>query len=123
MAKRFTDTEKWKKKFIRNLDAPYKLLWFYICDDCDHTGIWHVDFEVAKIRTGIELIEERAIKSFGEKIVVFDNGEKWFIPSFINFQYGKLNPENRVHNSVITNLTKYNLNGAYKGLKKGLIRS
>ena len=47
MAKRFTDTDKWKKGFIRNLPAKYKLLWLYILDDCNHAGVWETDFEVA----------------------------------------------------------------------------
>ena len=49
MSKRLTDTEKWKKPFVRGLDDPYKLLWFYILDDCDHAGLWQVDEDVAKI--------------------------------------------------------------------------
>jgi hypothetical protein len=110
MAKRFTDTDKWKKPFIRGLQGAYKLLWFYICDDCDHAGIWHVDIEVAKIRTGQEINEEDAIKFFAEKIQVFDNGAKWFIPSFIEFQYPSgLSPANKAHGGVLKILEKYDL--------------
>jgi len=108
MAKRFTDTDKWKKPFIRGLQGAYKLLWLYICDDCDHAGIWQVDFDVAQIRIGEKIDIQDAIKSFGDKIVIFDNGNKWFIPSFIEFQYPSgLNPENRAHNSIIVLLEKY----------------
>jgi hypothetical protein len=110
MAKRFTDTEKWKKPFIRGLQGAYKLLWLYICDDCDHAGIWQVDFEVAKIRIGEDICLPDALECFGDKIIVFDNGNKWFIPSFIEFQYPSgLNPDNRAHNSIIILLEKYNL--------------
>lgn len=110
MAKRFTDTEKWKKPFIRGLQGAYKLLWLYICDDCDHAGIWQVDLEVAQIRIGEPIDKDQAINVFGDKIVIFDNGNKWFIPSFIEFQYPSgLNPENRAHNSTIILLEKYKL--------------
>ena len=110
MAKRFTDTEKWKKPFIRGLQGAYKLLWLYICDDCDHAGIWQVDIEVAAIRIGEKIDLKEAIKSFDEKIIIFDKGNKWFIPSFLEFQYPSgLNPDNRAHNSVIILLEKYNL--------------
>lgn len=110
MAKRFTDTEKWKKPFIRGLQGAYKLLWLYICDDCDHAGIWQVDLEVASIRIGEPLYLAKAIESFGDKIVIFDNGHKWFIPSFLEFQYPSgLNPDNRAHSSIIFLLEKYNL--------------
>lgn len=109
MAKRFTDTDKWKKPFVKSLQAPYKLLWFYILDDCDHAGIWQVDEEVAIIRVGGEIDFNTAKKLFAEQIFIFDDGKKWFIQDFIDFQYGCLNPENRVHNSVLTILNKYNI--------------
>jgi len=117
MAKRFTDTEKWSKGLIRSLDAPYKLLWLYICDQCNHAGIWEVEIDVAAIRIGMRLDKQEAIQAFGEKIHVFDKGSKWFIPSFIDFQYGELRESNRVHNSVIVSLRKYHL---LKLLAKGL---
>lgn len=108
MAKRFTDTEKWKKPFIRSLKAPYKLLWLYICDDCDHSGIWQVDIEVAEIRIGEKLDGKKAIDLFGDKIIPLDNGSKWFIPSFIEFQYPSgLSENNKAHTGVIKNLQRY----------------
>ena len=135
MAKRLTDTEKWKKPFLRGLQGAYKLLWLYVCDDCDHAGIWQVDIEVAEIRVGEKIDKEVAEKCLKEKIVVFDGGKKWFIPTFIEFQYsGGLNPSNKAHGSVIQMLRKYNLvdgdlkplpspyvenEGAYKGLTRG----
>lgn len=109
MSKRMTDTEKWKKKFIRGLDSPYKLLWLYLMDDCNHAGIWEVDIEVARIRTGVVFDENIALEKFRGKILSFDQGEKWFIPDFIEFQYGVLKESNRVHISVIEILQKYNL--------------
>jgi len=108
MAKRFTDTEKWKKPFIRSLKAPYKLLWLYICDDCDHSGIWQVDMEVAEIRIGEKLNEQKAIEYFAGKIILLDNGSKWFIPSFVEFQYPSgLSENNKAHAGIIKNLDKY----------------
>lgn len=111
MSKRFTDTEKWKKPFIRSLKAPYKLLWLYILDECDHAGVWQVDLDVAQIKIGEKLDYKTALKYLEAKVIPFDNHEKWFIPDFIDFQYGQLNPENRAHNSVIQILQKYSLLG------------
>lgn len=109
MAKRFTDTDKWKKSLLKSMPAEYKLLWLYICDDCNHAGIWDVDIEVAALRIGEDLTTEKALYVFGNKIIVFDGGEKWFLPSFIEFQYGELSEKNRVHESVIKELSKYDL--------------
>ena len=110
-----TDTDKWKKRFLRDLKPQHKLLWFYILDDCNHAGIWDVDIEVASIRVGEELIYDMLPQAFLDKIVIFDNGDKWFIPEFIDFQYGELNPTSNVHKSVIALLEKYNLEGYMKG--------
>jgi len=108
MAKRFTDTEKWKKPFIRSLKAPYKLLWLYVCDDCDHSGIWQVDIEVAQIRIGEKLDEQKALEYFEDKIIPLENNTKWFIPSFIEFQYPSgLSENNKAHTGIIKNLERY----------------
>lgn len=117
MAKRMTDTDKWKKRFVRDLSPQHKLLWFYILDDCNHAGIWEVDIEVASIRVGYELVYDMLPKEFLDKVVIFDNGDKWFIPDFIDFQYGELNPNSNVHKSVIQLLERYNLEGYVKGLQ------
>jgi len=109
MAKRFTDSDKWKKPFIRSMKAPYKLLWIYILDECDHAGIWQVDIEVAEIKIGERIKLDEALKSFQGKISIIENGEKWFINDFIFFQYGILNPQNRAHGSVLNILSKYGL--------------
>ena len=110
-----TDTDKWKKRFVRELSPQHKLLWFYILDDCNHAGIWEVDLEVASIRVGYELVYDMLPQAFLDKIEIFDNGDKWFIPDFIVFQYGELNPNSNVHKSVIQLLERYNLMGYLKG--------
>ena len=123
MAKRFTDTEKYKKKFIRCLPGAYKLLWDYLYHDCDFSGIWHVDFEVAQIYLGKDMPvnHEEALRLFNadeERIIVLNGGSKWFIKSFIVFQYGlPLNKNNRLHASVLSRL-RNNM-----GLIKGLVSS
>lgn len=114
MAKRFFDTDKYKNHFIRSLKAPYKLLWDYILCDCNHAGIWIVDFEAAQLYLGkdIKLNEKDALCFFNAdktRIIPIDNGLKWFIVPFIEFQYGELNENNRAHNSVICMLRKYDL--------------
>lgn len=109
MAKRFTDSEKWKKPFIKKLPMQYKLLWFYILDDCNHAGIWQIDLEIASLRIGYNFKLNEVLTEFGEKVKVFDKDEKWFIEDFIEFQYGELSKKNRAHNSVIALLNKYSL--------------
>lgn len=114
MAKRFTDTNKYRKPFIRSLQGAYKLFWDYLYHDCDHAGIWIVDFEIAQLYIGkdMPINKDDALKYFNEgekRIIEIDGGDKWFLPSFIDFQYGELSENNRAHNSVIAILKKYKL--------------
>ena len=93
------------------MPAAYKLLWDFICHDCDHAGVWHVDFDVAQLYIGHDspINDHEALKFFNEgeaRIETFDRGDKWFIRPFIEFQYGTLNPSNRVHLSILNILKK-----------------
>ena len=119
MAKRFTESTKWKKLWIRKLDPKYKLFWFYLLDNCDHAGIYDADIESASFHIGIEYNKEEILETFNRKIVPFKK-DKWFIPKFVEYQYGELNENNRAHLSVINILTKYNLLGSNKGLSSPL---
>jgi hypothetical protein len=117
MAKRFTDTDKWRKNFIKGLPIEYKAFWIYILDDCDFSGIWHVDIEVAELRLGVKLSLEKARGFFKERVVEFDNENKWFIPGFIEFQYGlPLSEKQKAHISVKKNLIKNSLIGYLEGI-------
>jgi hypothetical protein len=114
MSKRYTDTDKWKKIWFRKLKNDHKVFWMYVLDQCDHAGIWEVDFELASyFCNGIKESEIR--KTFVKQYHEFDDGKRWFIKDFIEFQYRGLDESNRVHNSVINILKRH-------GLFKGLIR-
>lgn len=109
--KRFTDTDKYKKPFIRSLKGPYKLLWDYLYHECDNSGVWIVDFDIAQIYLGMDMpvSKSEALEIFNKdevKIIEIHGGKKWFIPSFLTFQYGELSPENRFHKSVLLKLSQ-----------------
>ena len=109
MAKRFTDTDKWKKGWFKQLNPKQRLFWLYVLDDCSAAGIWDVDLEVAGIRIGAPINSDEAVEVLGKDVVWFDSNEKIFIPKFIDFQYGVLNENSRPHASVIKMLDKYDL--------------
>ena len=108
MPKRYTDTDKWKKIWFRKLKNDHKVFWMYVLDQCDHAGIWEVDFELASyFCNGIKESEIR--DTFVKQYHEFDDGKRWFIKDFIEFQYRGLDESNRVHNSVITILKRHGL--------------
>lgn len=122
MAKRFTDNEKWKKTFFKSLSTVNKLFFLYILDECDNAGVWHVESDIAEIRIGEKIDLKTAKKELGKHIYEFDNSEKWFIPFFIDFQYGVLNEKVNAHKSVIDKLKKRKLTKTYQQFTNCLIR-
>ena len=110
MAKRFTDNEKWKDTWFGDLPSKYKLFWFYILDDCNHAGIWKVNFRVAQFLIG-ENLEPIEVKRYLKSRIVIIDDEYWFIPKFLKFQYANgLKAHVKAQKSVIDLLTKFNLN-------------
>ena len=108
MPKRYTDTDKWKKIWFRKLKNDHKVFWMYVLDQCDHAGIWEVDFELTSyFCNGIKESEIR--DTFVKQYHEFDDGKRWFIKDFIEFQYRGLDESNRVHNSVINILKRHGL--------------
>ena len=113
MAKRYFDTDIWKKRWFRSLSPKYKGVWWYIISQCDHAGIFEPDIDIMSIFIGGELDEGSILEVFKDRIIHLDNG-KWFIPKFIQFQYNAATPEelnqnNRVHKSVYDKLQKYGI--------------
>ena len=67
MAKRYFDTDIWKKKWFRSLSPKYKSVWWYIISQCDHAGFFEPDIEIMSIFIGEELDEKELMNIF-EKI-------------------------------------------------------
>ena len=109
MAKRFLDTGFFKSPFVRGLDAPLKGLYLFIICDCDGSGIWAADFEIAGLYVGQKITVSQFNKSFVEtgKAIDIKNG-KYFFPDFIDHQYPSgLQSNNKAHNGFISELLKY----------------
>jgi len=121
MAKRFIDTDLFRKPFMRGLDAPYKALWIYLLCECDHAGVWVVELDVAQLRTGLKLDPDKVFEKMGGAVVPVGDGGKWYLPDFVAFQYGTLNRANRVHASVLDRLEALGIDPNEKSEKKGLV--
>jgi hypothetical protein len=100
VAKRFTDTDKWKKPWFRKLAPKWKLAWLHICDTCDSTGVWPADFELMGFQVGEEIDPSSFQHAFGDKVVPLAGG-KYFVPSFLKFQYGELKATNPAHRGIM----------------------
>lgn len=120
MAKRFIDTGIFRKPLVRSMKAPYKALFIYLLCECDHAGVWDVELDVASTRLGIRLDETKAIEELCGSVEVVKPG-KWYVRDFVAFQYGDLNPANRVHASVIARLESLNIDLKKEEPNKDLI--
>lgn len=108
MAKRLTDTTKWDREWFQNLSPTYKSFWSYLCDKCDHAGIWQKNIRLAEFVVGDEIDEEKAVFLFGDRIQEIGS-DKWYLPGFVLFQYGEFCKDKRVHMGVISVLKKNGL--------------
>ena len=116
MAKRFTDTGKWEDSWFRNLPCEHQLFWVYLLDRCDNAGVWKVDFELAEFFLKRPVKATEMLKVFSDRIVPINDGNYWFIPKFISFQYGKLDESCHPHKSIIKTLSAYKIEGYLEGI-------
>lgn len=119
MAKRFTDTAKWDKSWYRKLGSKLRDVRQYMLDRCDHAGLIEVDYETFKHFIGESVSFDEISKAFKGNVIQSD--DKLFFPDFIEFQYkckfSELNPENKVHKSVIDRLNSMGLASPLQGAK------
>lgn len=105
--KRFTCTLKWSDPWFRRLSAPAKLIWFYAVDHCDAIGIVELDLEFVSSDCGVKCTDKH-VAELGERIQAI-GGNRYFIPKFIGFQYGKLSDSCRPHEKVIEAIRSHGL--------------
>ncbi len=108
MAKRFTDTEKWRDEWWGSLSNDYRMIWLYLIDSCSIAGLWKKDFRGLNFNCNTQLTEEQIFKTLGNRII--DKGNFYFIPKFLRFQYPKgLNSNKPAIISVVKELHNNNL--------------
>lgn len=88
MAKRFTDSGKWRNEWFRTLPMEAKLVWSYICDECDYAGIWKADYGLASFQLAFNLSQQQLANWFPGKVHFFGDDGVLIIP-FFEFQYGQ----------------------------------
>lgn len=120
MKKRFTDTDKWQKRWFGDLNPKHKLLWLYCCDVCSAAGIVDFNPRFFSFTLGFSVTQDTLNKALGDKIVWLEKYNKFFIPSFVDFQYGQLSEFCKPHKPIIEELKKWGLIELENG--KGIVR-
>ena len=119
MAKRMTETEKWKDLWFSELTNDAKIVWLYILDDCDNAGIWHFNLRALNFNCNTNFNEQDLLSIFSERFTKISS-DRFLINKFCEFQYGVdfLQKKSKPVISAIDKLKKYNLikelsNGIY----------
>lgn len=86
MAKRFTDSKKWKDEWFRMLPLKARLAWIYLCDECEFYGVWKSDFGLASYQLGYQVTQKILTEWFGDRLYFFDT-DKVLIVKFFEFQF------------------------------------
>lgn len=89
MAKRFTDTDKWKDDWFISLSNDYRIIWQWLVDNCDHAGICKPSIGMINLLCKTDITEEELIEKMNGRVLKVDG--YWFIPKFLKFQYKNLN--------------------------------
>ena len=96
-----TETRKWQDSWFMDLPAKYKLAWFWILDNCDHAGLIDANSRLMSFMVGEPIDGEEFLRMMAGRVTKPKAG-KWFVTSFISFQYGaELNPRNSAHRGVL----------------------
>jgi len=122
--KRFTETNKWRDRWFYALSGKHKLLWLWLCDNCDNCGVVEPEWNMVKNDTGFEYSDED-LEAFGDRIEGLSKGKHTLV-KFIAFQYGKLSAECKPHAAILANLNRHRLvfdnenQTLSKGIPKGI---
>jgi len=103
----FTETEKWRDPWFRGLSAPAKILWWYLCENCNKIGVVDLDLKLATFDCGLKITPEHILE-LGDRVEHVSD-KKFFIPQFIFFQNGNLSPNSPPHKKVIQLVEQFGL--------------
>lgn len=110
--KRFTDTAKWSDPWFCSLTMRQKLLWIYLCDNCDNAGVIDLNRELVDFLFKVECKWVDDLRAFDDRVTQLECGKLW-IRKFVEFQFGKLSEDCRPHQAVLALMRKYNLQIPY----------
>ena len=104
MTTRMTETNKWKDRWFRGLDSKTKLLFLYLCDNCDIAGFWEIDLDLAAFDTGILTTEiQNVFETISSRYIASEN-YVW-LKNFLRHQRNyPLNPKNPCHSGIINRI-------------------
>jgi hypothetical protein len=116
MAKRLTDTKKWESKTFRKLADKFKVFYLYLLDNCDGSGVMHLDLELINFILSQSFSLEEIKEAFPNQLI-FISDDKIIIKNYIAFQNGDVtDSKSNIAKSIVATL---NSHGLLKRYQKG----
>ncbi len=132
MPYRFTDTDKWGDGWFVDLKPTEKLLFMYLCDNCDIAGFIEINTKKWATDTGYTIPQIKgALKGLRRGLIYSDTNDCVYIRNFLKHQKNlPINERNQAHKGIIKRFNKYKykfdiedyvgfIEGAQKGLERG----
>ena len=108
MAYRFTNTDKWNDAWFSELDWRQKVVFLYLCDQCDMAGFYEINLRKMAWDIAIDCADvEGALKGLKSRLLYSTNGKYLFIRNFLKHQKNlPLNEKNTAHRGIIRRLNE-----------------
>lgn len=109
MALRFTNTDKWQDSWFSELRPIEKLLWQYLCDNCDIAGFIEIRVKNWAFAIGEATKEiDGAFEGLKRGFVMAKTGDCIYLKKFLFHQKNlPLNPSNKAHSGIIKRFELY----------------
>lgn len=109
MAYRFSDTSKWSDEWFVDLTPQEKLLFMYLCDNCDIAGFIELSTRKLCFDTSLSEVEVKgALKGLQRAYVLSDDKRVLFLKKFIKHQKNlPLNAMNKSHRGILSRFDNY----------------
>jgi hypothetical protein len=103
MAHRFTNTEKWQDTWFSDLSPTAKLVFMFLCENCDNAGVYEINKKFMLFLTG--LTEEQlknSITELSKSYLLSKDKKSVWLKGYLKHQKKlPLNPKNNSHKQVI----------------------
>jgi hypothetical protein len=121
MSNRLTDSDKWKDIWFSNLSPHAKLLFIFLCENCNNAGIYEVNKKFMLFYLGINDEElKKSIAEITKTYIKSNDGNRIWIKNYLKYQSKlPLNENNNNHKQILM-ILKENLSDEtkYKGCKE-----
>ena len=109
MAYRYTNTDKWNDAWFVSLNKNQKLLFLYLCDNCDIAGFIEINFKRWQSDLGFNSNEiEGATKGLERGLILSNTNDCYYIKNFLKHQKNiPLNERNNAHLGILKRFDIY----------------